>query len=392
LPTAILPDGERLAVVRDGVLEIFNLASGSSDPESVHPTANLGTCFTPGGRYMFGMRGAKIRMWDLKGNREIGGGDEFESEFGVLAFSPDGKYIAAAGAGDKGRLELWNADELTPVTEFSHRLADTLNAMDGTRDQRVVISSLNFSSDGKQLAAAADSDVLLCSVPEAKLTQRIRSRGASLARFLPDGIHLAIGRWSDSDVELREIETGKVARLLVEHWEGVPWIDASLLSSLVATGSADRTVALWDLRDWAVRHRLEGPKDRITGVAVSDDGAVVVASAETSFHAWNAQDGKLLWRRDLPHYWRRPIALSPNGKIVAIAGGFRAVDAQRTPELILVDANSGRDLKVIDGMETVNSVVFSPDSRRMAVATASGTFSLWNVDDVLQGTKKETQQ
>jgi WD40 repeat protein len=56
----------------------------------------------------------------------------------------------------------------------------------------------------------------------------------------------------------------------------------------VVSGGDDRVVCVWDGGSGALRHRLEGHKGGVWGVAVSGDGGVVVSGD------W---DGKLsVWK------------------------------------------------------------------------------------------------
>jgi WD40 repeat protein len=130
--------------------------------------------------------------------------------------------------------------------------------------------------------------VHLWTVPTLQGQQLTTTERAFAARLLPDGTHMVLGKNRSSDtLEVFDLRKGAGVRTLDEHWDGVTAIDASLLSSIVASGSRDHSVVLWDLRDWSVRHRLEGPKDGVLSVSVSDDGTRIAATDETSVHVWD---------------------------------------------------------------------------------------------------------
>jgi hypothetical protein len=107
--------------------------------------------YSPGGRLIAGGdESGQIRIWDAASGRRQGAAFPSVSGFSDapvlgLAFSPDGKVLAAIG----DDLQLWNTSSHTPI---GRPLVATTNSF---------IASVAFSPDGKLLAAACNGQISL---------------------------------------------------------------------------------------------------------------------------------------------------------------------------------------------------------------------------------------
>ena len=76
------------------------------------------------------------------------------------------------------------------------------------------------------------------------------------------------------------------------------WVQAVAFSpdgQLLASGSADRTVRLWDAATGAARGTLEGHSDSVQAVAFSPDGQLLASgSGDQTVRLWDIQTGILL--------------------------------------------------------------------------------------------------
>jgi len=156
------------------------------------------------------------------------------------------------------------------------------------------------------------------------------------------------------------------------------WVNSVAWSpdgSRIASGSADRTIRLWDANTGTQidEHNDNGS---IKSVAWSPDGSKI-ASASTvgDTRLWDANTGEHIGDiGDLTEIQTfNDISWSPDGS---------KIGASRNKTIILWDANTGKQIgKPITGhTDWVRSVTWSPDGSRLASASDDKTVRLWNAN------------
>jgi WD40 repeat protein len=142
---------------------------------------------------------------------------------------------------------------------------------------------------------------------------------------------------------------------------------------MVASGSRDATVKIWDAASGALRRTLSGQKGAVTAVAFSPDGRLLASTdSDGTIRLWGVASGML--RRTLRghEFPTTTVAFSPNGKTVA-DGSFDAT-------IKLWDVATGKLLRTLKGHDhSVNIVAFSPDGKSLASGGGDRTIKLWNV-------------
>jgi serine/threonine protein kinase/WD40 repeat protein len=152
----------------------------------------------------------------------------------------------------------------------------------------------------------------------------------------------------------------------------------------LATYAAVRTneVALWRVPDGV---KLAGypvpPFDILGGTygtpfATATDLSVAAVAPGNTIHLLDLSTGRVRWSARAALETVKALSLSPDGKTLASASGFVESDVR------LWDVPSGGELPRLQGHRAwVGGLVFWPDSKQLASASADQTIRLWNLTD-----------
>ncbi|MCO6458837.1 MAG: hypothetical protein J5I93_26315, partial [Pirellulaceae bacterium] len=280
----------------------------------------------------------------------------------ALALAPESALAGTlATGGDNGLVRLWNARTAEPLLDLRGTLAPVLG--------------LDFRHDGQQLASsAADGGVTIWNLqavesrsladPTADVAQSLGP--ASQVVLSPDGKWLAsAGSASGRDaIVVRELASGKVWHTLLGHEGPITSLAFSGDGTRIASGSADKTARIWDLRDAKFPEvaRFAGHSAEVTAVAFNSDAAQVLSgSADNTARLWNAADGQELM-----------VFNGHTGPVVAVAmpANNQPMTASADKTVRVWNPANGQAAANYAQPAAVTALALSRDSQRMAVATA----------------------
>jgi WD40 repeat protein len=310
-----------VALSKDGAL----LATGSSDGRYAHRVLKAGAkCLGLGA----------VRLWDARTGRLLRRlGDPAEQVMAV-ALSPDGRQVAGGGAsaGGSGVVRLWDTATGKPVWS--------------TDDHSAEVLAIAYVPDGSAVATAG----------------------------------------ADGLLKLRDPASGAVLQTLAGHAGGATSLAFSADGALLVCGEGQGATRLWEARTGRLLRTCKAATsqaatvtgDRLfTSVALSPDGATLAACSATMGNTfsepvrfWDTRSGELKKEfADQPHN-ARPIALSPDGSILA-AGG---------KSIKLWDVRTGKLLRELLGyLKKTQSIAFSADGRLLFSGGSYGTTNAWEV-------------
>jgi RNA polymerase sigma factor (sigma-70 family) len=256
------------------------------------------------GKASGGSRGTEVRLmdaekWGLKRTVDSDGLDApVKPLVYAVAFSPDGKTLAMGGASPRVKggcfLKLWDVQK----EKLIGGTKETKEA-DGGSGFPEAVNSLAFSPDGKLLAAACmDGKLRLFDGRTGELKKVWDDDSARWwVVFSPDGKTL-VSQSRDKTVKVWDVEAAKVLRTLQGNKASVMAVAFSPDGKLFATGGIVREkdkvaggeVILWDAKTGDLMHTVPDQTMPVSTLSFSPDGKTL-AIAGGSGGEGNLKDG-----------------------------------------------------------------------------------------------------
>ncbi len=289
-----------------------------------------------------------------------------------------------------------------------------IDADDGT------LQWVQFSPDGKSVAACGDRFVQTYDIESGDLVRRFAGHEADIFRFSfsPDGKHVASGS-RDATVRVWEADTGQRVAVLTSHTDRVIGVKFSADSRWLASTSADGTIFVWDCESWeAVANARADPNTNAMFLDFSPDGKMLATSeyrggvraynfddtslslrhamshdgGEMTSHVvfapsgdafltsgwdrtirmWDARSGKQIWKRPTPPYARcfEASVFSPDGSIVYSVTRDETIQSRQAATGEIIQGRRWND--------TVRGFAINPDGSLLATSGNGGAIKIWS--------------
>jgi len=371
LALAFSPDGKRLAAGRqDRGLSVWDVATGQvlahyTDQDG--PVVFVDFCLD--GQALVGCEGTSMlwtRRLDQPGPRRLLTGAE--SQIDSVSLSPDGRLLAAAGRGQP--VMIW---DLSSGTRERSYLANNR-----------FIDQVAFTPDSKSL-------ILSCKDPQIRVW-RFRDtpdrhrllvghqREAWALAFSPDGAILASGS-DDHTIRLWDVNSDRELLTLRGHSQTVTALAFFPQTDRLASVSLDGQVLLWNLTRTgpdpgqisASPNVLHVYDDRLRAVSASSDGQhLAVAGSNGLIHVWDVDQRRIHSELKGHPSNVHALAYSPNPSVLASASGDGTVRRW--------DPNSGTLSDTWSFLGEMRTVAVSSDGLMMAAGGDPRIVTLWSMD------------
>jgi beta-glucanase (GH16 family) len=277
----------------------------------------------------------------------------------AVAYSPDGRYLAAADA--NGHAYLWTA----PGSQLHSTLTDPSGG----------VTAVAFSPDSSALAAGDRSGrVYLSGAGAFRPLGEAADSAVTRVAFSADGRDLAAAD-ADGRTYVRSATTGQTSAVLTDPGsQGVRGLAYSPDGKYLATADGNGHVSLWTVPGYQLYATLADPDSRgVNGVAFTTRSHYLAAAdANGRTYVWTVATGKVLAvLADPASQGVRGVAYSPDGTMLAAADTSGRTSIWELPDYKL------RTTLANPGSGGVTAVAFNQTSATVAAADANGSIYLY---------------
>ncbi len=198
------------------------------------------------------------------------------------------------------------------------------------------------------------------------------SKSLKTVAFLPSGQQVLSGS-ADRTLKLWDVKTGNAVRTFIGHGDIVNSVAISPDGNTALSASHDKTLKLWDLNTGELLNTLSGHENSVVSVAFSKDGHLALSgSHDKTLKLWHISSGKLL--RTFTGHQDWVVA------VTFIEGTNAVLSASHDKTIKLWDMGTGRNVRTFTGHTDWVTSIAASKSRLIALSgSLDETLKLWNM-------------
>lgn len=367
------PDSTLLALSEsEGAIRLYHLEQNTITATlQAHQTAVRKMAFSPDGQWFGSVADEQTGyLWNLQSLELPALTLPHGNTTTDLVFSPDNRWVASAGSQD-ALIQLWDLHNLE---------ADPIRF----HGNESLISAISFSPDSSWIASAGGDGLVRLWPVQAPTTDPRTLVGhtgsVDAVAVDPTGTWLATAGFDHTVRLWRTSDLTVPPRLLAGHTDGVKTLMFSPDGHWLASGGSDNQVLVWDI--WqadAAPRALTEHRNRVGALAFSHDGSTLITAGGGQLHFWDVARLQLIRTyEDEDEVQVNSLVFSPDDRWLALAGVNHAMrlwdlTAPATKPQILRSAPDNR------GTDTA----FSPDGWWLFGSTWPGTdVWIWDMQDL----------
>ncbi|HPQ35854.1 MAG TPA: caspase family protein, partial [Tenuifilaceae bacterium] len=239
------------------------------------------------------------------------------------------------------------------------------------------ITTVAYGNKSNLMATAGYDESVIIRNTQGEIIKRIKGYKdlISSMAFSPDDKFL-IGGGYKGDVFVWNIETGAITYRLQGHKKKITSVDVSSLG-IIASGSEDKKIVLWDLANGSIIQTLDSKGDEITCVNFSADGMKLASGNEDgTVNLWEGKTGALITSMvdtDKKAGAIQKLSISPDGEIILSASSNGKIVAWSTSTALKINEFNIKKGDVMD-------MKYSPDGRYIAIGVGGKGFQVLNAE------------
>ncbi|CAN5543283.1 NB-ARC domain-containing protein [soil metagenome] len=317
-----------------------------------------------------------VRLWDLHTGHTLAILRGHSKWLQALVFTPAARLLASGSDGQNVRV--WDGR--------TGRVLHTL------RGHTSLTEKLAFRMDGAQLVSASwDKTARVWDLQQTQRSQTLHTLHGHTAPVVAvamgedrQGHNLIASGSLDHTVRLWNAETGESLACWHGHTDRVVTFAFHRDGQLLASGSWDRTIGLWATQSGELLRFLHGHTAPIECVAFHPNGELLASGSwDRTVRVWDVATGQTIHTLREHTNGLEMVAFSPDGSLLASC----ACD-----HLVCVwNVQDGQLLYKLQGHTSwVRCIAFSLDGALLASGSADGTVKLWDVTPQGAGICRQT--
>jgi WD40 repeat protein len=188
----------------------------------------------------------------------------------------------------------------------------------------------------------------------------------------PDGQTLVSGS-ADKTIKVWNLSIGQEILTLKSHLNPINTLVISPDGQTLVSGSADKTIKVWNLSTGQEVRTLKGHSNPVNSLIISSDWQTLLSgSADKTIKVWNLSTGQEIRTLTGNFSYVNTLAISPDGQTLASGSADKIIK--------IWNLSTGEEIRTLKGHDSyVNTLAISPDGQTLLSGSADKTIKVWNL-------------